>query len=135
MKYPLFTLCLYHQEPIPSLYMKNIKSKVNEEIARGHLGPNEACEYYPCHYEGQDCTFCYCPFYPCMDERLGRNFKRRRGDTVWDCSPCLFIHDGDVAKHICERMEEEGIRDADDPRIKDLFGPAVEMYLLKRSSA
>ncbi|MDD4244613.1 MAG: cysteine-rich small domain-containing protein [Candidatus Methanomethylophilaceae archaeon] len=115
--------------------MRNIKRKVNEEIERGHLGSDENCEYYPCHYKGQDCTFCYCPFYPCMDERLGKEIRRRRGDTVWDCSPCLMIHDKDVAELICDRMEEQGIKDADDPRIKDIFHPAVEMYLSKGSSA
>ena len=70
-----------------------------------------------------------------MDERLGKEIRRRRGDTVWDCSPCLMIHDKDVAELICDRMEEQGIKDADDPRIKDIFHPAVEMYLSKGSSA
>ena len=31
----------------------------------------KACPYYPCHFEGQSCEFCYCPFYPCGDESLG----------------------------------------------------------------
>ncbi|MDP6613031.1 MAG: cysteine-rich small domain-containing protein, partial [Candidatus Hydrothermarchaeota archaeon] len=26
---------------------------------------SEKCEYYPCHFQGQDCTWCFCPFYPC----------------------------------------------------------------------
>ena len=40
-------------------YLKEI---VRAEIARGWIGCNRKCKYNPCHYEGQDCTFCYCPF-------------------------------------------------------------------------
>ena len=30
------------------------------------------CPYYPCHhFEGQDCTYCFCPLYPCEDPELG----------------------------------------------------------------
>ena len=29
------------------------------------------CPYYPCHFPGQSCDFCYCPFYPCRNEELG----------------------------------------------------------------
>ena len=32
---------------------------LNGEIAHG---PNRDCEFYPCHFEGQYCDFCYCPF-------------------------------------------------------------------------
>ena len=46
------------------------------------------CKYYPCHFEGQSCDFCYCPLYPCKDTRLGKWHK-----GVWDCSDCLIIHD------------------------------------------
>lgn len=115
--------------------MKNLKRKVSEEIGRGYLGPNESCLYYPCHHTGQDCTFCYCPFYPCMDERFGKRTLRKRGDEVWDCSPCVMIHEPDVAKFICREVEAKGIEDAEDPRIKDLFEPSAEMFLSKRSSA
>jgi hypothetical protein len=31
----------------------------------------EGCPYYPCHFEGQQCDFCYCPLYPCLDTSLG----------------------------------------------------------------
>jgi len=24
---------------------------------------NKECEFYPCHIEGQNCLFCYCPLY------------------------------------------------------------------------
>jgi len=52
------------------------------------------CKYYPCHYEGQDCTFCYCPLYPCKDETLGKWVK----GEVWDCSDCTIMHDKNLVK-------------------------------------
>ena len=54
-------------------YLKEI---VRAEIARGWIGCNRKCKYNPCHYEGQDCTFCYCPFYPCNDTRFGKELDR-----------------------------------------------------------
>ena len=42
--------------------MDCIKKKVREEIERGWIGSNLSCDYHPCHYPGQDCTFCYCQF-------------------------------------------------------------------------
>ena len=50
---------------------------------------NKKCNFYPCHFEGQDCSFCYCPLYPCNDTRTGG--KLHKG--VWDCSKCTFLHD------------------------------------------
>jgi len=51
------------------------------------------CDYYPCHFIGQDCTFCYCPFYPCNDtKRGGKVYNGQNGVSVWDCSECKYIH-------------------------------------------
>lgn len=109
--------------------MRLIRKKVREEIERGHVGSDETCEYYPCHYEGQDCTFCYCPFYPCEDTRFGRFVKGRRKTPVWDCSPCLMIHDRKVALAICKAISDLGITDPEDIRFKDVFGEVSEEYL------
>ena len=59
--------------------------------------PNERqgkgkCEYYPCHFEGQDCTHCYCPLYPCEDPELGEWIKSSRGYPVWTCKDCMLLH-------------------------------------------
>ena len=51
------------------------------------------CKYYPCHFKGQDCSFCYCPLYPCEQEEFGGKWKEK----VWDCSNCTIIHDENVA--------------------------------------
>ena len=72
--------------------MDCIKKKVNEEIARGWIGCNRDCPYHPSHFCGQDCTYCYCPFYPCNDTDFGSNLVGKRGNEVWNCSDCLFIH-------------------------------------------
>jgi Zn-finger protein len=56
------------------------------------------CQYYPCHtIQGEfDCSLCYCPFYPCKNEKLGEYLK----DDIWDCSGCNIIHDVKVAYNI-----------------------------------
>jgi glycerophosphoryl diester phosphodiesterase len=64
------------------------------------------CEYYPCHhFEGQDCTHCFCPLYPCKDEDLGRFVKTKRGKRVWTCIDCTLVHKPNVAKHLAEHPD------------------------------
>ena len=67
-----------------------IRSKVHplsqnhyEKFLNGEVvhGPNRECEFYPCHYEGQYCDFCYCPFYPCGDSSTGGEWIK--GKNVW----------------------------------------------------
>ncbi|MDW7727335.1 MAG: aminotransferase class I/II-fold pyridoxal phosphate-dependent enzyme [Candidatus Methanoperedens sp.] len=63
------------------------------------------CEYYPCHFKGQDCTFCFCPFYPCGDERTGGRFvERAAGGSVWSCATCHIIHKGDIAEKVLKAL-------------------------------
>ncbi|HTY46553.1 MAG TPA: cobyric acid synthase [Methanomassiliicoccales archaeon] len=81
--------------------------KVREEVKGGIAGPNRTCEYYPCHFEGQDCTFCFCPLYPCMDTELGKMVIGRKGDPVWSCMECHFTHRGEVATDLKARLEHE----------------------------
>ncbi|HIH44384.1 MAG TPA: threonine-phosphate decarboxylase, partial [Candidatus Methanoperedenaceae archaeon] len=33
--------------------------KIDEALRTGYVGSRENCEYYPCHFRGQDCTFCF----------------------------------------------------------------------------
>jgi adenosylcobinamide hydrolase len=63
------------------------------------------CPYYPCHYEGQDCTYCYCPFYPCGDKELGRYIMGRTGCPVWTCKNCTLLHSPDTAEYLKEHPE------------------------------
>lgn len=107
--------------------MDCIKKKVDEELRRGWIGSDLSCEYNPCHFKGQDCTFCYCPFYPCMDEDLGCNLKGKHGD-VWACSDCLLIHRTEVCRYIMEEVGRLGIGSAEDPRFKDIFADVKKRF-------
>jgi len=60
----------------------------------------EDCPYYPCHFAGQRCDFCYCPLYPCRDEALGQWVESSNGRKVWNCSQCTLLHDPEVAEYL-----------------------------------
>jgi adenosylcobinamide hydrolase len=58
------------------------------------------CPYYPCHFDGQSCDFCYCPFYPCHDETLGQWVAGSGGGRIWNCARCRLLHEPDVAAYL-----------------------------------
>ncbi|HAE43530.1 MAG TPA: threonine-phosphate decarboxylase, partial [Clostridiales bacterium] len=61
------------------------------------------CPYYPCHFPGQDCTFCYCPFNPCEDERTGGEWICGSGGRKgWSCMDCCLIHESWVAQQVLD---------------------------------
>jgi Zn-finger protein len=65
------------------------------------FGVNKNCEYFPCHEGIEDCTFCYCPFYPCLCEEKGKfTVSEKTGEAVWDCSGCVWIHKRSVVEEI-----------------------------------
>ncbi|HIP16089.1 MAG TPA: hypothetical protein EYG77_02665 [Methanothermococcus okinawensis] len=66
-------------------------------------GANRDCKYYPCHFNNQVCLWCFCPFYPCYDEKLGEFITRKDGNKIWSCIKCSWIHRPDVA---CEVLKE-----------------------------
>jgi precorrin-3B C17-methyltransferase len=68
----------------------------------GNSGPNLACEYYPCHSHPQNCTFCYCPFYPCADSSTGGHWIKEKG--VWSCEDCQWIHLDETVKCIQRKL-------------------------------
>ncbi len=81
------------------------------------------CEYYPCHFEGQDCTFCFCPFYPCEDERTGGEFvNKSTGGTVWSCARCDLIHRGEIAEKVLNALMKGR-------KIKEVWMSVMEPYL------
>ncbi len=108
--------------------MDCIKKKVNEELKAGWIGPNLKCDYHPSHFSGQDCTFCYCPFYPCEDTDLGDFIVGRHGQKIWNCSDCLFIHRTPVVKFVLSEIERLGITEAGDPRFADILASAKERF-------
>lgn len=60
----------------------------------------ENCPYYPCHFAGQRCDFCYCPLYPCGDETLGQWAESANGRKVWNCARCTMIHEPAVTDYL-----------------------------------
>lgn len=81
------------------------------------------CEYYPCHFLGQDCTFCFCPFYPCGDERTGGEFVLRlAGDKVWSCARCEIIHRAAIADRVLKELMK-------DKKVKDVWRLVMEPAL------
>ncbi len=68
----------------------------------GVEGPNLVCEYYPCHSHPQNCTFCYCPFYPCGDPSTGGHWIKEKG--VWSCEGCGWIHGDETVECIQAKL-------------------------------
>ncbi|ADG13997.1 cysteine-rich small domain protein [Methanocaldococcus infernus ME] len=64
---------------------------------------NRDCPYYPCHFEGQTCLWCFCPFYPCEDESLGEYIEGKHG-KVWSCEKCHWIHSVDIAIEVYKEI-------------------------------
>ena len=89
------------RSPIHELSRDHYEKFLNGEV--GH-GPNRECEYYPCHYDGQYCDFCYCPFYPCGDSSTGGEWIK--GKNVWNCKECTWPHEPEAVKCIREPIEE-----------------------------
>ena len=115
--------------------MEWTKEKVNEELKIGWTGPNESCAYHPCHYQGQDCTYCFCPFYPCQDPQLGQFVtSSRTGQHVWSCVDCHLMHREGPCRYVAERVSSMEIRDVDDIRLAVLF-PEVKARFLKPGKA
>ncbi|MDR0508577.1 MAG: hypothetical protein LBG63_01945, partial [Candidatus Methanoplasma sp.] len=108
--------------------MDNITKKVKEEIERGWIGPDKSCPYHPCHFTGQDCTFCFCPFYPCMDEDTGTFIRSKKGSDIWNCTYCLFMHRPEVGKFVMSEIKRMNITDPKDPRVKSIRAEAKARF-------
>ena len=65
----------------------------------------EGCPYYPCHFPGQRCDYCYCPCYPCADEELGEWVESSNGDRVWGCAGCTLLHVPAIADYVKRNPE------------------------------
>lgn len=66
----------------------------------GIYGANYECKYYPCHFAGQDCSFCYCPFYPCLNYDFGGEMKINEKGYIWSCQNCWWIHEKENVEDI-----------------------------------
>lgn len=80
--------------------MNRIADQPNKDTSRGN------CEFYPCHhFQDQDCTYCFCPLYPCKDPELGRFVKTKRGKRVWTCIDCQLVHRPLVARYLSQHPD------------------------------
>ena len=87
--------------------MKEDRERALIELFRaldGIYGPNYECKYYPCHFYGQDCTFCYCPFYPCLIYDLGGDLVLTEDGYIWSCKNCTYVHERNIAEEIVYRL-------------------------------
>jgi len=82
--------------------------KVSNEIRGGVRGTDQGCEHNPCHFHGQDCTFCFCPLYPCEDPELGSFFRGKDDKPVWSCQECYWTHRPDVATEMHRLLADRG---------------------------
>lgn len=108
--------------------------------AKKIVGRDESCEYYPCHVPDHDCTWCFCPFYPCEDEETGGGWVTRKdGSLIWGCSGCDWIHRADVAEAIMVEFITCGIETVEDierkkEELKKIFLMVKEKYPPSSSS-
>ena len=86
-----------------------LKAAVTTHKSGQQQNKRETCEYYPCHFSGQDCTFCYCPFYPCEDDRGGGKYvQSSKGGQVWSCANCYIPHISSVVERMMEGLLADG---------------------------
>ncbi len=81
-------------------------SALKEQVKTG-LKRGMDCSYYPCHFQGQDCTFCFCPFYPCKDKRRGGFILGKKGNRVWSCKNCVEMHKKEVVKMDLKQIKKK----------------------------
>ena len=97
---------------IHPLSQNHYEKFLNGEVAHG---PNRECEFYPCHWDGQYCDFCYCPFYPCGDSSTGGEWIKGKG--VWNCTNCHWLHTKEATEYLREPLENI-LEDVEDLKAK-----------------
>lgn len=65
---------------------------------------NTACEFYPCHFKGQNCLFCYCPLYWIPIDCGGR--YRMLPNGIKDCSQCFKPHLPGGWEYVQQKLKE-----------------------------
>lgn len=97
----------------------------------GIKGSNTSCEFYPCHSHPQNCTYCYCPFYPCADPSTGGRWIKEK--QVWSCEGCTWIHQDDTVECIGAKLPKllEKVEDLQDNK-KELLKLRRECVFLTK---
>lgn len=94
------------------------------------MGIDKGCKYYPCHKGLEDCTFCYCPFYPCEDVSTGGKWIT---EGIWSCKDCNWVHRTEIASKVLEKIVNAGIdklEDIEEKRdtIKEVMNDVKALY-------
>lgn len=76
---------------------------------------NKYCAYFPCHAGLEDCTFCYCPFYPCKNERRGKFVVTKNKQQVWSCKDCSWIHQSKTVDRMFAQIRNKDGRAKENP--------------------
>jgi len=87
------------------------------------------CPHYPCSIYGDNCKYCYCPFYNrfCYDESIGGNFiETKNGYKIWDCSNCKIIHRDDIVLLIDLDINENNLE-----KIKEKWLKIINKMILE----
>lgn len=110
------------------------RESINKALANGLMGSNRECKYYPCHNKDesyrnsdaqmQDCTFCFCPFYPCMDSLTGGRFKisEKTGREVWSCIACTWIHRAEISGAVLNEIKKisHNVDEIDSEKLREI---------------
>jgi threonine-phosphate decarboxylase len=87
------------------------------------------CDQRPCHFAGQDCRLCFCPFYPCLDNFTGGGFVAgEKGGMVWSCEGCTWIHRREVADLVTKLLARTNIRSSDPERVLSVRKSVLEVH-------
>ena len=73
-------------------------------LSRFKYFENKECEFYPCHVEGQNCLFCYCPLYWIPIDCGGKYDVLK--DGIIDCSNCTKPHESDGWEFVQNKLRE-----------------------------
>jgi len=92
---------------------KKLINSLDKALKEG-IDKGENCYYYPCHFKGQDCTFCFCLFYPCMDKILGKMITGRHENKIWTCKNCNKIHTPRIVEALVEELKGEVVQGLDE---------------------
>lgn len=79
-------------------------SKMSEGKENFKFFENKACEFYPCHVEGQNCLFCYCPLY-WIPIDCGGTYKLLENGTK-ECEDCTKPHDANGWDYVQDKLRE-----------------------------
>jgi len=73
-----------------------------------YMNKGKECKFYPCHDKLEDCTFCYCPIYPCKIPETGGKFIKTglSNKEIWDCTQCTIVHDKSFVDNVKNYMKK-----------------------------